>query len=260
MGPHTSRRPDEPRRQVALFITCLVDLMRPSAGFAAVKLLQDAGCDVSVPDLQTCCGQPAYNSGDRAAAKDIALLTIRKLKGDEAIVAPSASCAAMLKVHYPTLFAGDPELHAEAVAFAARVHELIAFLVDVCGQTAVPARFDGRIAYHQSCASLREMPSDARPLLRTIEGASVVELEDSEACCGFGGLFSVKYEEISSALAAKKTAAIDEANVDILAGPDLGCLLHLAGKLSREGSKVSCRHVAEVLAGDTSAPPIGRPA
>ena len=189
MSADASRLPVQPRRPVALFITCLVDLMRPSVGFAAIKLLEDAGCEVDVPDLQTCCGQPAYNSGDRKSAQDLALLTMRTFKGANDIIAPSASCAAMLKVHYPKLFADDPDLHAEANAFADRVHELVSYLIDVCGQTAVLSRFDGRIAYHQSCSSLREMPGDARPLLQTIEGANLVEMKDREACCGFGGLF-----------------------------------------------------------------------
>ena len=245
--------------RVALFITCLVDLMRPSVGFAAATLLQQAGCEVFVPELQTCCGQPAYNSGGRAISKELALLTIRAFEGFDYVVAPSASCAGMLKVHYPKLFADDAALRPEAEAFAARVHELTAFLVNVCGQTSVPGRHQGHVTYHDSCASLREMKQagEARRLLQSMPGVTLVEMSDREACCGFGGLFSVKYDEISDALVTKKTAAIAATHAPVLTGPDLGCLINIAGKLSRQGSPIACRHVAEVLAGEVSDPPIG---
>ncbi len=246
------------RPQVALFITCLADLLRPSVGFAAVKLLQHAGCEVTVPALQTCCGQPAYNAGDRATAKELALQTIRSFDGTGHIVAPSASCAGMLKVHYPQLFADDAQLAPVANAYAGRVHELISFLVNVRGLTNVPGGFSGRVAYHDSCSGLREMnlAAEARTLLASMPGVTLAEMTDREACCGFGGLFSVKYDEISDALVTKKTAAIAATGASLVTGPDLGCLLNIAGKLSRQGSKVACRHVAEVLAGEFGDPPI----
>ena len=249
------------RPRVALFVTCLADLMRPSVGFAAAKLLAAAGCEVIVPPLQTCCGQPAYNSGDRAMAKDLALLTIGTFVGFDYVVAPSASCAGMLRFHYPRLFADDPHLLIEAEAFSARVHELISFLVNVRGQTQVPGTFDGRVAYHDSCAALREikMSAEARSLLASIPGVTLVEMANREACCGFGGLFSIKYDEISDALVSKKTAAVALTQASLLTGPDLGCLMNMAGKLSRQGSPIACRHVAEVLAGELSDPPIGAP-
>jgi L-lactate dehydrogenase complex protein LldE len=246
---------------VALFITCLVDLMRPSVGFAAAKLLEAAGCEVHVPELQTCCGQPAYNAGDRASAQDLALQTIRAFDGFDYVVAPSASCAGMLKVHYPKLFADNPQLQREAEAFAGRVHELISFLVNVRGKTGVPGMFKGQITYHDSCASLREVKSahEARTLLKSMPGVTLIEMADRDACCGFGGLFSIKYDDISDALVTKKTAAVLAAQASMLVGPDLGCLMNIAGKLSRQGSNITCRHVAELLAGDLSEPPIGAP-
>lgn len=260
--PPTTDNParDSARPRVALFITCLVDLMRPSVGFAAATLLQQAGCEVIVPELQTCCGQPAYNSGDRDNAKELAIITIRAFAGFDYVVAPSASCAGMLKVHFPKLFADDDALRPEAEAFAAHVHELMAFLVNVRGQTSVPGRHEGHVTYHDSCASLREMKisDEARRLLKSMPGVSLVEMGDREACCGFGGLFSVKYDEISDVMAAKKSAAVAATHAPLLTGPDLGCLLNIAGKLSRQGSPVDCRHVAELLAGELSEPPIGR--
>ncbi len=256
LAAHSSLRP-----RVALFITCLVDLMRPSVGFAAAKLLDAAGCEVHVPELQTCCGQPAYNSGDRATAQHLALQTMRAFEGFDYVVAPSASCAGMLKVHYPKVFADHTQHRAEAEAFAARVHELISFLVNVRGQTGVTGVFQGQVTYHDSCASLREVKSalEARTLLKSMPGVTLTEMADRDACCGFGGLFSIKYDEISDALVTKKTAAVSATQASTLAGPDLGCLMNIAGKLSRQGSSIACRHVAELLAGELSDPPIGAP-
>ncbi len=151
------------RPRVGLFVTCLVDLMRPSVGFAAVRLLQAAGCDVVVPAGQTCCGQPAYNGGDRESAKTLALRTIDAFAGCDYIVAPSGSCAAMLKRHYRLLCAGDEAQEARANAFAERVHELISFLVDVRGVTNVPGTFSGRVAYHDGCSGLRELAVMRQP-------------------------------------------------------------------------------------------------
>jgi L-lactate dehydrogenase complex protein LldE len=248
------------RPRVGLFVTCLVDLMRPSVGFAAVRLLEAAGCEVAVPASQTCCGQPAYNGGDRKSAKAIALQTIEAFEGFDYVVAPSGSCAAMLKVHYPPLMAGDAGLEARARAFAERVYELTAFLVDVRGLEGVPGAFAGRVAYHDACSGLRELGIKRQPraLLAALPDVQLVEMPDAEACCGFGGLFSVKYPEISDAIVTRKTASIAATAPELLLGGDLGCLMNIAGKLSREGSNVACRHVAEVLAGEMSEAPIAR--
>lgn len=244
---------------VGLFVTCLVDLFRPSVGFAAVKLLEEAGCDVEVPTTQTCCGQPAWNSGDRKDTRALALATIAAFEGYDYIVAPSGSCAGMLKAHFPELLAADPIEAARAEAFATKVHELVSFLVDVRGLERVNASFEGSVTYHDSCAGLRELGvrDQPRQLLSTMDGLELKEMEEPEVCCGFGGTFSVKYPEISNAIVEKKSADIAGSGAACLLAGDLGCLMNMAGKLSREGRNVSARHVAEVLAGMTDEAPIG---
>jgi L-lactate dehydrogenase complex protein LldE len=251
----------EPAR-VALFVTCLVDLFRPSIGFAAVKLLEDSGCVVEVPRQQTCCGQPAYNSGDRADAKAIARQVIAAFVGYDYVVAPSGSCAGMLRIHYPELFADEPAMLVQAEALAARTYELVSFLVDVRGMTHVAARCAGRATYHDSCSGLRELRVKAQPrkLLASVADLEFKELPGAEICCGFGGTFGVKYPEISDKMASDKIADIAATDADCVLAGDLGCLLQIAGKLTRAGSRIAARHVAEVLAdmADT-VPPIGAP-
>lgn len=248
--------PGKPR--VGLFVTCLVDLMRPSVGFAAVKLLEQAGCSVEVPVAQTCCGQPAYNSGDRSDAAALARQTISAFEGFDYVVAPSGSCAGMLKLHYPALLSDDPEWSGKAKAFAERVYELISFLVDVRGMESVDADFQGRVTYHDSCSGLRELGIKDQPrrLLASVRGLELAEMADAEVCCGFGGTFAVKYPDISNAMVEKKTANVAATDPDLLLAGDLGCLLNMAGKLKREGRRIAARHVAEVLAGEISDPPI----
>jgi L-lactate dehydrogenase complex protein LldE len=248
--------------RVGLFVTCLVDLIRPSIGFAAVKLLTDAGCEVSVPKAQTCCGQPAYNSGDKATARQIARSTILAFDSCDYVVAPSGSCAGMLKVHYPQLLADDVVWTAPAKAFAEKVHELISFLVDVRGVSAVTAEYKGRATYHDSCSGLRELGIREQPrkLLGSVKGLELVELADADVCCGFGGTFAVKYPDISNAIVERKTEHIAATKADLILAGDLGCLMNIAGKLSRQGRKVAARHVAEVLAGELRDPAIGEPA
>jgi L-lactate dehydrogenase complex protein LldE len=247
------------RPRVGLFVTCLVDLFRPSVGFAAVKLLTDAGCEVEVPALQTCCGQPAYNSGDKATARELARQTIAAFEAHDYVVAPSGSCAGMLKRHYPELLKDDPAWKARATAFAAKVHELLSFLVDVRGVSAVDASLEARATYHDSCSGLRELGIREQPrqLLRSVKGLQLVELADAEVCCGFGGTFSVKYPDISNAIVARKTEHIAATGADLLLAGDLGCLMNMAGKLSRQGRTIAVRHVAEVLAGELADPAIG---
>lgn len=246
-------------REVALFVTCLVDLFRPSIGFAAVKLLEEAGCHVTVPPAQTCCGQPAYNSGDRQSAIAIAKQTIVALEGYPFIVAPSGSCSGMLKHHYPTLLADDRQWGPRATALADRVFELTQFLAEICGRTDFGARFAGRCTYHDSCSSLREMRVKQAPrdLLANVGGLTLTEMEETDACCGFGGTFCLKFPEVSNSMAARKVETIEATGADLLLAGDLGCLLNLAGKLKRDGSVVQVRHVAEVLAGMTDEPAIG---
>lgn len=247
------------RPRVGLFVTCLVDLYRPSVGFAAVRLLEAAGCEVVVPEAQTCCGQPAYNSGDRPDAIAIARQVIEAFRGFDYVVAPSGSCGGMLKDHYPALFAGDPAMKEAADDLARRTFELTSFLVDVLGFADVRASLNTTATYHDSCSGLRELGVKAQPrrLLARVEGLELRELPGAEVCCGFGGTFCVKYPEISVDIVAKKTADIVATGASLLLAGDMGCLLNMAGRLKREGAAVQVRHVAEVLAGMTDEPAIG---
>ena len=252
---------EKPAR-VALFVTCLVDLFRPTVGFAAVKLLEQAGCTVEVPSAQTCCGQPAYNSGDRADAKVIALRVIAAFAGYDYVVAPSGSCAGMICQHYPELFADDPVNLRRAQELAARSWELVSFLVDVRGMKEVAARWKGAATYHDACSGLRELGVRDQPrrLLASVEGLRLCELPDAEVCCGFGGTFCVKYPDISDKMVDDKAADIVATGAEAVLAGDLGCLLNIAGKLSRRGERIEVRHVAEILAGMTEdVPPIGMP-
>jgi len=248
MNKDVMETPKRPR--VGLFVTCLVDLIRPAVGFAAVKLLLDAGCTVEVP-TQTCCGQPAYNSGDRATARVIATQVIAAFEPYDYVVAPSGSCAGMLKMHYPDLLEDDAAWTARAAAFCAKTHELISFLVDVMKVSKVAARFEGSVTYHDSCSGLRELGIKAQPrkLLAGVQGLSVKEMHDSDVCCGFGGTFCVKYPEISNTIVTKKAEHIAATGAGTLLAGDLGCLMNMAGRLQRLGKPVRARHVAEVLAG-----------
>jgi L-lactate dehydrogenase complex protein LldE len=251
----------EPAR-VALLVTCLVDLFRPSIGFAAVKLLEAAGCTVTVPRLQTCCGQPAYNSGDKMDAKAIARQVVAAFAGYDYVVAPSGSCAGMVRVHYPELFADEPAMLPPVAALAARTYELVSFLTDVRGLSGVTARCAKTATYHDSCSGLRELGVKAQPrrLLAAVDGLELRELPGAEICCGFGGTFAVKYPEISDKMASDKVVDIAATGAQCVLAGDLGCLLQIAGKLSRAGSPVEARHVAEVLADMTdTVPPIGAP-
>jgi L-lactate dehydrogenase complex protein LldE len=240
---------------VGLFVTCLVDLMRPAVGFAAVKLLEDAGCIVDVP-TQTCCGQPAFNSGDRATTRTIAEQVIAAFEPYDYVVAPSGSCAGMLKAHYGELFEGDAAWAERVEKFTAKTYELVSFLVDVMKISKVTATFDGTVTYHDSCSGLRELGVKAQPrkLLAGVQGLQLKEMHDSDVCCGFGGTFCVKYPDISNTIVTKKAEHIAATGADTLLAGDLGCLMNMAGKLQRLGKPVHARHVAEVLAGvDTPA-------
>ena len=250
-----------PPPNVGLFVTCLVDLMRPAVGFAAVKLLEDAGCVVSVPAAQTCCGQPAYNAGDQADARAIARQVIAAFEGFDYVVVPSGSCAGMIRVHFPGLFAGDAAMAGRARALGERTFELTQFLRDVLQVADVEAEYTGCVTYHDGCAGLREMGVKEQPraLLAAVRGLELKEGGETEICCGFGGLFSVKYPDISGRIVDGKVDDVLATGADTLLGGDLGCLLNVAGRLKRRGSDVRVRHVAEVLAGMTDGPPIGDP-
>lgn len=247
------------RPRVGLFVTCLVDLYRPTVGFAAVKLLEQAGCTVEVPTQQTCCGQPAYNSGDRATTRAIAKQVIEAFEGYDYVVGPSGSCLGMLGHHYAELFDGEPDWQLRAKSMGAKTHELVSFLADICGMTGVEAKLEATVTYHDSCSGLREMKVKEQPrrLLGTVEGLSLTELPTAETCCGFGGTFCIKYSDVSIEMVRRKSEDIRSTGADMLLAGDMGCLLNMAGKLKREGSDIQVRHVAEVLAGMTDGPSIG---
>ena len=249
-----------PRPRVGLFATCLVDLYRPSVGFAAAKLIEAAGCEVHVP-LQTCCGQPAYNSGDSETARDLARQMIAAFESFDYVVVPSGSCGGMIKSHFPKLLKDDAAWATRAEKLSAKCFELITFLTDVRGLKSVDSAFQGRVTYHDSCSGLRELgiKDQPRALLATVKGLDLVEMEDAEVCCGFGGTFSIKYPDISNAMVQKKADNIAQVTPDVLLAGDLGCLLNMAGKLKRQGSPITVRHVAEVLAGEMREPAIGEP-
>ena len=246
--------------RVGLFVTCLVDLYRPSVGFAAIRLLEQAGCQVEVPRAQTCCGQPAYNTGDRATARDLAAGLLDAFGGYDYVVAPSGSCAGMLKTHLPFLFDDDPNLRARADRLAERTFELTSFLVDVIGfMPQLRTSRAGTFTYHDACSGLRELGVKQQPrkLLADV-GVAVTELAEPEICCGFGGTFCVKYPEISGRMVTDKVRDIEATQADTVLSGDLGCLLNISGRLLREGVRVNARHVAEVLVeGGLDGPPIG---
>ncbi len=239
--------------RVALFATCLVDMMRPRIGFATIRLLETAGCDVVVPATQTCCGQPAFNSGDRASAALLAKKVIAEFEAYEYVVAPSGSCADQIRNEYPGLLADDPEWRRRAEAFCPRVYELTDFLANVAKVDQVPGDFTGSITYHDSCAGLRSLGVKEQPraLLAKLPGVELREMPGAEECCGFGGTFSVKFGEISAAIAERKCASAGTTGADAIVGGDLGCLLNIEGKLRRMGDEqTKVLHIAEVLAGE----------
>jgi L-lactate dehydrogenase complex protein LldE len=238
--------------KVALFVTCLVDLMRPRIGFAAIELLEAAGCDVVVPETQTCCGQPGYNSGDRASALALARKVLAEFGDCDYVVAPSGSCAGMIRTHYPDLFRDAPDDLARAEALCAKTYELTDFLVNVARLDAVPGAFRGAITYHDACAGLRELGVKTQPrtLLAKVKGLTVKEMAQPEQCCGFGGTFAVKYGDISAHIAERKCADIAATGADAVVLGDLGCMLNIEGRLRRRGDTTTrVLHVAEVLAG-----------
>jgi L-lactate dehydrogenase complex protein LldE len=236
--------------RVGLLVTCLVDLMRPRIGFAALKLLESAGCEVVVPPAQTCCGQPGWNSGDRASARALAEKLIGEFEGCDYVVAPSGSCSGMVKTHYPDLFAGEGAWLERVERLAARTRELADFLVNVARIEKLPSKFTGTITYHDSCSGLREMGVKQQPrtLLSKLPGVELKEMKDCEVCCGFGGTFSVKFGEVSAAMADAKCGHIVATGADAVVLGDLGCMLNIEGRLRRRGDGATrVLHIAEVL-------------
>ncbi len=246
-------------KRVGLFVTCLVDLYRPNVGFAAVKLLENAGYRVEVPEAQTCCGQPAFNSGDYDSTREIAMQVIAAFEDFDYVVGASGSCMGTIKVHYPGLFKDTPEWQSRAQALSRKSYELTSFLTDIAGIDSVDSDFEANITYHDSCAGLRELGVKQQPrkLLDSVKGLSLTEMPNSETCCGFGGTFCVKFPQISTRLASDKIDNIETSKAEVLLGGDMGCLLNISGRLKRLDKPVKVYHVAEVLAGMTDIPAIG---
>ncbi|MFZ9406404.1 MAG: (Fe-S)-binding protein [Burkholderiaceae bacterium] len=241
--------------RVALFITCLVDLMRPEIAEATVRLLESSGCTVEVPMSQTCCGQPGFNSGDTQAARALARKYLEEFEGFDHVVVPSGSCGGMIRRHYPEVLADDPDLLRRIEALAQRTWELTSFLHDVLGIKTLPGRHEGTVTYHDCCSGLRELGVQEQPraLMAINPGIRLVEMKDARACCGFGGAFAVKYDDISAAIADEKIERIHATGAPCVVMGDLGCMLHLEGRLRRTGDSVTqVLHVAQVLAPDSS--------
>jgi L-lactate dehydrogenase complex protein LldE len=238
--------------RVGLFVTCLVDQMWSSIGTSTIDVLRRAGCTVEFDERQTCCGQPAFNTGYRNEARRVAQRFIELCEESqaEAIVSPSGSCTAMV-YHYPSLFADDAEWRVRARTVAERTFELSSFLVRVLKTEDVGARFAGRVTWHDACHGLRDLNlhDEPRRLIRRVREVEFVELENADACCGFGGTFSVKYPEISTAILEQKIHAIEASGVDAVISGDASCLMQIGGRLSRIGSSVRVMHLAELLAG-----------
>jgi L-lactate dehydrogenase complex protein LldE len=245
--------------RVGLFVTCLVDLMRPSIGFAALRLLESAGCEVRVPATQTCCGQPGWNSGDRNSARDLAVKLLNEFEDCDYVVVPSGSCAGMLRVHYADVLQGNEFELARVRKLASRTHELTEFLLDVLKLQKVPGEYAGSVTYHDSCSGLRELgvKSGPRELLAKVSGLTLREMDECETCCGFGGTFAVKFGDISSQMAASKCAHIRASGAGAVVLGDLGCMLNIEGRLRKEGDNtMRVLHIAEVLAGTDPADPL----
>lgn len=237
--------------RVALFTTCLVDLFRPTTGFSTIELLEQAGCQVEVPGGQTCCGQPAYNNGDRDDAIRIAKQTITQFENYDYVVIPSGSCGGMIANHYPELLKNDPAWYQRAKELGQRSYELTVFLYDILKITQINHSFPADVTYHSSCSSLRETHSNtaASALLQSIDGLNYKSLTNNEVCCGFGGTFSVKYPAISVKMVDDKINHINNTQAQVLTATDLGCLMHISGRLKRQGSPIKVLHIAEILTG-----------
>ena len=246
--------------RVSLFVTCLVDLLYPDVGEATALLLEQAGCSVAFPAGQTCCGQPAFNSGFEEDARALARTMLDAFDGADAVVSPSGSCTAMIRSYYPHLFHGRPE-QARAEALAARTYELTEFLVDVAGVERIEGSWRGRATYHDSCHGLRELglTGQGRRLLSGIDGLEMVEMARPDLCCGFGGTVSVRMPDGATAMADDKINQTEATGADVVLAGDAGCLMHLAGRMGRRGSRIRPMHLATFLADAAGLVP-GRPA
>lgn len=237
--------------KAAIMITCLGDLFFPEVGVAMVTVLRRLGVSVEFPEGQTCCGMPLFNSGYHDEAARVAERTVRLFGEAEHVVVPSGSCAWMVKTEYPGLLKHDPALKAAAESLASRTRELSQFIVEVLGVTRVESDFSGRVTYHDSCHLLRGLGESRAPrtLLRNLSGVDLVELPGSDECCGFGGSFSVRLPEVSTAILDKKLGNVEATGAGCLVACDAGCLMQMGGGLSRRASRVRPMHLAQILAG-----------
>jgi L-lactate dehydrogenase complex protein LldE len=235
--------------KVSLFITCLADQLYPEVGESVVRLLHDYGCEVDFPELQTCCGQPAFNSGYQDEARDVARNLIRAFEHSDYVVSPSGSCTGMVHHYYPYLFENEPEWKAKAEAFIAKTYEFSQFLVNVLGVTDVGAAFNRKVTYHPSCHASRLLGVVEEPmkLMNAVKGMEFVDLPRKQDCCGFGGTFSVKMADMSEAMVCEKAACVCETGAEVLVGTDMGCLMNISGRLNKEGKPVRVMHLAQLL-------------
>jgi L-lactate dehydrogenase complex protein LldE len=236
--------------RVALFVTCLVDQFFPQVGECVVRILRRLGVEVTFDPAQTCCGQPAFNTGYRQEAREVATRVLDLFENADYVVAPSGSCTSMMRVFYPELFAGDSARLAQVDKLRSRLFEFSEFLVKILHVEDVGARFPHCVVYHDSCHLLRELGIEAEPraLLRAVRDIELLELKDYQLCCGFGGTFSVKFPEVSVAMGEDKIRAALSAGAEYLVANDSGCLMHLAGLIHRQGAPLKTLHLAEVLA------------
>lgn len=250
---------ERPRLKVSLFVSCLADLFRPSVAFNSILLLEQAGCSVTVPTQQTCCAQPAYNTGDYESAIPVAQQLIKTFESADYVVVPSGSCAGMISHHYPKLLEG--QWRQRAIDLSAKTYELTTFLRDIVNVdlTEVDGSSLSQIAYHDSCAGLRELgiAEQPRKLLEDLCGSKVTDLAQGEQCCGFGGTFCAKMPALADKMVDDKIDAFLASGSKILSGGDLGCLMHIAGRAKRKGKAIEVRHIAELLTLDLAGPAIG---
>ncbi|MBI5929578.1 MAG: (Fe-S)-binding protein [Chloroflexi bacterium] len=249
---NSSDRPSPQGKKVSLFVTCIVDMIYPDTGMSVVSILEHLGVQVDFPMAQTCCGQPAYNSGYHNEAKQVAIQFLKAFKDAEVIVTPSGSCAAMVLHEYPVLFEDDPQWQAEAQRIVSITWEFTEFLVEGLGVTDIKARLaqPATFAFHDACHGMRllGLGKAARTLLGNVENATIADLNECEVCCGFGGLFSVKMPDISNAMLQKKVNNINASTASTIVTGDASCLTQMNGGLSRNGSTKKVRHIADVLA------------
>ncbi len=237
--------------KVSIFITCLVDSLYPQVGESMVNVLSRAGVqDVNFTQNQTCCGQPAFNSGYQDEAKDLAIKFIDDFKDSEYIVCSSGSCTSMVKVFYKELFKNDKSYMNMVNEISERTYEFTDFMINVLGISRVGAEYYGKVTYHDSCHALRELGINGQPreLLRNVRGLELVEMNMNDACCGFGGTFSVKYPEVSTAMLGEKVQCIIDSGADTVVSTDMGCLMNISGFISKNSIPIKVKHIAEILA------------